>query len=383
MSYLSVYVESLAMCIILLVTLFIFNLKYWKHNLINPLSLLYIIFIIGACCDLSWGIIDGNKDLIFYNKLINLIYIFNNLHIGYLYLIYVDNSLPKRFLDNKKLFVLYIPILIFIILNFTSWNNGILFNVDNMGVYHRGKLFNFGILLLYFYFLFGSILSFVTALKCEIESEKKKYLVKSFFIIPPILLSFVQVLLPPGFSTMYVAAIISFMFIYSTMQEERITRDYMTKLNNKYAFEQKLVDMIKNQEKGSDKTLWLLMGDLDHFKEINDTYGHLVGDQAIKLAANTLKIICNGIENCLIARLGGDEFAIIIETDDDFIIKTLEEKIPFAMVQASRKECFDLYMSVGVAKYENNMTIKDFLDLVDKKMYKEKKKNHSKKRGKK
>jgi diguanylate cyclase (GGDEF)-like protein len=57
----------------------------------------------------------------------------------------------------------------------------------------------------------------------------------------------------------------------------------------------------------------LIMVDADHFKRINDVYGHDVGDFVLKEIANTLKTICNGEED-FVARIGGEEFAIVMPT---------------------------------------------------------------------
>ena len=94
--------------------------------------------------------------------------------------------------------------------------------------------------------------------------------------------------------------------------EEQILRnsntDFMTGLYNRRS----LYQFIHNNRNG--KIVSLLYVDLDHFKHVNDTYGHKVGDEALILAANVLK---ECFENEFIARIGGDEFLIVRIGDYD------------------------------------------------------------------
>lgn len=86
--------------------------------------------------------------------------------------------------------------------------------------------------------------------------------------------------------------------------------DPLTNLPNRRAFQQRLqASILRAMEQGSSTALLLL--DLDHFKHINDSFGHGVGDDILKCAAERL---LNAIDrNSFVGRIGGDEFAIIIE----------------------------------------------------------------------
>lgn len=92
------------------------------------------------------------------------------------------------------------------------------------------------------------------------------------------------------------------------IREESIT-DQLTRLPNRKHFDEKLLTEIqKSQETGT--PLCLLLVDIDHFKNFNDTYGHQTGDQVLRLVANTLKAGVKGRD--LPARYGGEEFCIIL-----------------------------------------------------------------------
>lgn len=66
----------------------------------------------------------------------------------------------------------------------------------------------------------------------------------------------------------------------------------------------------------STKNLYLMMLDVDDFKKINDIFGHLEGDFALKLVADSLKKVAADT-SCFISRLGGDEFVVVCEKEND------------------------------------------------------------------
>ena len=84
---------------------------------------------------------------------------------------------------------------------------------------------------------------------------------------------------------------------------EEARSDPLTGLPNRRAFEEKLAELER-----SHATLSLAICDIDHFKRVNDTYGHAVGDRVIKAVAHTLRDNCGGN---MVARIGGEEFVVL------------------------------------------------------------------------
>ncbi len=85
--------------------------------------------------------------------------------------------------------------------------------------------------------------------------------------------------------------------------------DPLTQLPNRRAFFQAAQDCLENQERGG-QTCALMVIDADHFKELNDSYGHAAGDQALIAIADVLRE--NFRASDLICRVGGEEFAILV-----------------------------------------------------------------------
>lgn len=132
--------------------------------------------------------------------------------------------------------------------------------------------------------------------------------------------------------------------------------DSLTGLSNRRMFIDELKSLI-NKDKENKNKITLLNIDLDHFKNINDSFGHYTGDLLLIEVAKALKRVVD-IEN-MIYRLGGDEFAIIIEGCFDHIkIKKICDNILNALndfFKIKTKEFF-ISASIGIAIYPNDGT---------------------------
>jgi diguanylate cyclase len=93
-----------------------------------------------------------------------------------------------------------------------------------------------------------------------------------------------------------------------TVRNESLT-DPLTGLANRKYFDQMLYQAVA-RSRANDEPLSLLLTDIDHFKKFNDSYGHLTGDQVLRLVAHAVRQNVKGQD--LAARYGGEEFAIIL-----------------------------------------------------------------------
>jgi len=100
----------------------------------------------------------------------------------------------------------------------------------------------------------------------------------------------------------------------------------------------------------------LILTDIDHFKKVNDTYGHPTGDEVLRRVAAILKASARKIDIC--ARYGGEEFAIVLESTDREGARQLAERIreeisqqAFVAIGQSSKGPFKATLSLGVSTY--------------------------------
>ncbi len=122
--------------------------------------------------------------------------------------------------------------------------------------------------------------------------------------------------------------------------------DPLTGLYNRKYLEESLKTII-SQAKRANITYGILMADIDFFKMINDTYGHDVGDEAIKIVSQTL--IDNTRESDIIIRFGGEEFIVLLHNCDEIFVFEIAEKIRVAF---SKKE-----IPVGTTSFNKTISI--------------------------
>lgn len=103
--------------------------------------------------------------------------------------------------------------------------------------------------------------------------------------------------------------------------------DSLTRLYNRRAFDEKLASIFDSQFGRA--TTSLVIGDIDHFKNINDTFGHPVGDKILATVANVIR--SNVRKDVFVARTGGEEFAIILEGASQEEASAVSERIRRAL----------------------------------------------------
>ena len=149
------------------------------------------------------------------------------------------------------------------------------------------------------------------------------------------------------------------------------THDGMTQLMNYQYFQETLNREIARSRR-SQSPLTLVMADIDHFKSVNDTYGHLAGDQAIKNVADGLR--ANLRETDHIARYGGEEFAIVlynIPPDEALsVIERVRQSIGDQTIYFDGQS-FNITMSFGIASMQPEESIdrEALIDKADKALY--------------
>jgi diguanylate cyclase (GGDEF)-like protein len=138
--------------------------------------------------------------------------------------------------------------------------------------------------------------------------------------------------------------------MYARM-ETMATTDGLTGLVNHRTFQERLSEMLARAERSSGHHA-LILTDIDHFKKVNDTYGHPVGDQVLKGVAQVVRDCVRKVD--LAARYGGEEFAIVLESTDREGAKLLAERIRQEVqkqVFSSEKGNFSVTLSLGIAVY--------------------------------
>ena len=154
--------------------------------------------------------------------------------------------------------------------------------------------------------------------------------------------------------------------------ETMASKDKLTGLYNRHAldmlFKQVLLDLKRHPT-----DLSLLLLDIDHFKQINDTYGHLAGDAILKHIAELISQRLREVD--IVSRWGGEEFLIILKGCDIKTATNKAEELRLGIMNnplSYEKNTIECTASIGIAVYEEDDGSDDMINSADRAMYKAK-----------
>ena len=371
-----IYVESLLLCLAFLIILFIANLRYWRPIIINRLSLMYIFVAITIVLYIGWSFVDGKVSLVWLNKLLTVASSITMTLACFFYYYHVLRRVGLE-LSNAKFWYIssFFAIIGSATLYIISIWTGTAFYIDASGHYQKGVLYFGDLIASYAYIVCGVIFALVKAYRSELLSDRHRFLTLGLCTVPGVILGVLDVALPyPNvLPTMFFGTLISMLILFASSSAGRMTRDSLTGLLNRFAFDSSLNRASKKRGPGS---LWLLVIDINHFKQINDTFGHSVGDVVLVKLASTLEAIAEQYK-ATVGRWGGDEFVIFGEfTDDDVSKKLVIDLKSKVLTECNQDERFIVSVSVGAAKLREYENLKHLFDEADHMLYEDKAKFH-------
>ncbi|MCV3241004.1 GGDEF domain-containing protein [Mesorhizobium sp. ZC-5] len=153
-----------------------------------------------------------------------------------------------------------------------------------------------------------------------------------------------------------------------TLEQAALT-DALTGMQNRRYFDDALKEYIEEFRR-IDKPIGLMILDLDHFKEVNDTYGHDVGDEVLRAVASCLRDMTRYHD--IVARLGGEEFAVVAPNMNEDMLVKLAERIRKAiagMAVISGNVRLKITTSVGLAVWDKRESAEEFYRRADRLLY--------------
>ena len=175
----------------------------------------------------------------------------------------------------------------------------------------------------------------------------------------------------------YVSSIIASLILFVYLQSRDSTDDFLTGSMNRRSLDATLEAKITGAT-SKETTFSAIMIDVDYFKEINDTYGHAVGDIALQ---DVIRIL----HSCLrsedqIARYGGDEFFVISPiTESEYLekaVRRIRNRVDDFNEDGEREFKLSLSLGYDIYDYESGLTAEKFIKHLDDMMYAEKEEHH-------
>lgn len=347
---------------------------HWSDRLFS------ILIYIGISCALLETIsflVDGQKGGFFHviNVLSNSLLYACNASVSVLWLLYVDNAINRNRKTPRSVYIVMSAIWGTLILSLIfNIFFGFLFRVDSYNVYHRepaGYIF-------YAFLILSFIISIFMYIRSRFVHGEAQFFPIWMFLTPVVIACIIQAIWY-GIATAWLGCAIGLTGIYVNMQSKMSHVDSLTNLYNRAYVEHKLI-----LARASKRHVYSgVMLDIDYFKNINDKYGHSVGDEALADAANILLTACD--RNSLPFRFAGDEFIILVKLPisqkDELEAKTLEliDRVnkEAEKYNASKDNDYKIVFSIGYSIYNPNENEDIFFHRMDEEMYKQKRKHHS------
>ncbi len=296
----------------------------------------------------------------------NIVYYTLNLTIAYVWTLFTEYKLSNSEKKVKQVAVgMGVPLAAAVLMVALAPLNGFVFTVTEDNRYCRtGWHFFIPTLLMLFYALYGTVKIYIY------RKAKGKYMIfpALYFIVPIVLAVLTQTFIY-GISLIFIGIAIGLTGVYLSTQSESAYLDQLCGVYNRRYYNDYMRTFCNSQRAG---TLTGVLIDMDNFKSINDSFGHVVGDAALMQFGDVLREALR--EPDFAVRFGGDEFILIAEkpaAEMEKILDEIQEKIE--EINASGRNKFNMAFSYGIAEIPAGSRAEDFLKTMDGHMYEMKK----------
>ena len=296
-----------------------------------------------------------------------------SLNLGcYLWFTFVETRLHPMFSCSKEVsFLIFLPALTVEFLDVVSIFTGWMFEFDAKIGYKEGDLFiiqgisNFG------YLLIPCLEFLVATFKTKSKDARNEYITYTLYMIIPLLAGFFE----DSFNYIPILELSIYLMIhifFVSIQNIQVNNDALTGLNNRQRlgtfFNEDIFKFNKSEN------AFLSMIDIDSFKFVNDLYGHVEGDKAIKLVARAIKGVAD-TTGAFAARYGGDEFCVVSKKEP----LKLREEIEKAIEKETQNFPCRINISMGFAEcHGTSANLAAVVSEADKMLYEEKNRKHVK-----
>ncbi len=372
------YLQTDLVCVAALLFILLSENTFKRRNSTEDTIFDYIVVAVIVFCiaDLGSWYFDGQK---FYGARMFL-YISNIVYIAMspiISILWIDRSLSivegKRLKNSKVGRISVIFLIGFLILIISTPFTDFAFTLSEDNHYTRSIGAYLGPVFTWIHFL-GVTLWIVYKGKKGGRLSDKDLINMVFKFVIPVLGATILQLCFFGLTMLGVGFLISIVILYIDRQKNQISTDELTGLNNRRELN-KYLEYLNNSGK---KSACVCLIDIDRFKQINDKFGHLEGDKALKTVASVLKKSCAEVDDgWFLARFGGDEFVLASsnKTKEDILImkETVEHNLQLANEQSDNLYKLEISFGYGEGDLSDKIKLMDLLAEADQYMYKAKK----------
>lgn len=239
----------------------------------------------------------------------------------------------------------------------------VFFWVDDDNVYYRTTWFFLPWVTVYAYMAWGAVQSY----RYQRRTDRRLFIPVLMFLAPIYVGSMIQMLCY-GISLIWASVAVGLIFLNINLQSEQAYVDPLTKLYNR-GYLLHYMDHMAGQA-GKDRRITGIMMDINDFKKINDTLGHMEGDKVLR---DVGKILFHSARNHTVVRYGGDEFVILLEKASAEQVQDTLDSIQrnLKIYNATRGTLPSISFSIGTAEFDHT-SVFHFFQEMDERMYEDK-----------
>jgi len=292
----------------------------------------------------------------------------------YLTLRYIRLALTGDVFQRKEKILLCLPVTLVTLLAFLSVWTGWAFSVSEQNVFQHGPLYALIYMPPLIYMLVNAVCALVYGARGKRSDIWKRAVYFAIIIVMPVIAALVDFFVP-DVNLVCAVITISMVSVIFDYQQSKITKDTLTQLSNRYDLMLYLEDQLEvlPDRAGNEGGLYVMFADVDYFKRINDTYGHLEGDHALCHVADALRHVCL-LCGAFPARISGDEFVAVFSASDDVAADCFRQEVKDAVSRVSETLPYTLALSAGLTRCtpEDKSDIPALLNRADAALYEEK-----------
>ncbi len=375
MGYVSFYIEAHIACILLIGLIGIKIAKDVNKQFSQMiLGNIVVVLIAYYCAEIFWALVDvgylgESKSFLYLSNLFTYLLLSVCAYLWYILSEAIQND--KSVENDITRLILSIPVWISGILCVSAYRTGLVYYIDENGKLVGGKLYLILVIVPFSYMIAASVKAFYRAFNKDKYADRNIYFMIGMFPLTPIVMGALQAKYWRIPMVCY-GTVVAVYYVYITMLDNLISLDPLTQINNRHQMFKYLAQKMRNEDPGM--SLFVLMVDIDDFRNINETYGRLEGDRALVRVANSIKSACQGPRNrFFVSRYGGDEFVVIAQMAYKAEAVWLSDQIKNNIKRMTQDLglSYNITVSVGIAQYDYAapISLKAFISRADLDLY--------------
>ena len=288
------------------------------------------------------------------NTFINFLCLMSYGIIGYFWLAYVEAFLTDIRQKHQPVnHYRWLPLALCIGMAFASLHSGWIIQFDENNQFQPGAAYPLIVILPCINLMMASYKVLNHYQTANTPQKKEDDIAMLSFLVLPLIGGIVSSI-NNDIPAIWPACIFSLLIVYLSSLGHRISTDSLTGLNNRFRLDSYLGSLAAPGTSTDD--VYLFVCDLDNFKQINDTYGHYEGDQALRAASKLLK--ANTSRDDFLARFGGDEFVLVSTCENYAAALKLRQDIQQAFLTYTRQEelPYPLGISIGLSSCTSDIS---------------------------